>query len=89
MYDSYRLHEITADSQTSQRGGLRILSFSSFPSLGCTPKGQEGVNGDTFSIKAPKEYSKKFAAIFKGIFLTRGNVLRIFFWFVEDFGAPL
>ena len=27
---------------------------------------QVGMNGDTFSIKAPKECSKKFAATFKG-----------------------
>ena len=47
------------------------------------------MNGDTFSIKAPKECSKKFAATFKGKFLTRGNFLRIFFLFLEDFGAPL
>ena len=30
---------------------------------------QVGMNGDTFSIKAPKECSKKFAAIFKRKFL--------------------
>ena len=42
-----------------------------------------------FSIKAPKECSKKFAAIFKGKFLTRGHVLRIFVLFLEDFGPPL
>ena len=47
------------------------------------------MNGDTFSIKAPKECSKKFAAIFQGKFLTRGNVLRIFFLFLEDLGVPL
>ena len=47
------------------------------------------MNGDTFSIKAPKECSKKFAATFKGKFLTRGNVLRTFSLFLEDFGAPL
>ena len=47
------------------------------------------MNGDTFSIKAPKACSKKLAATFKGQFLTRGNVLRIFFLFLEDFGAPL
>ena len=47
------------------------------------------MNGDTFSIKAPKECSEKFAASFKGEFLTRGNVLRIFFLFLEGFGAPL
>ena len=46
------------------------------------------MNGDTFSIKAPKECSKKSAATSKGKFLTRGNVLRIFFFFLEDFGAP-
>ena len=45
--------------------------------------------GDTFSIKAPKECSKKFVATFKGKFLTRGNVLRIFLLFSDDFGAPL
>ena len=50
---------------------------------------QVGMNGGAFSIKAPKECSKKFAATFKGKFLTRGNVLRIFFLFLEDFGAPL
>ena len=48
-----------------------------------------GMNGDAFSINAPEECSKKFAATFKGNFLTRGNVLRIFFLFLEDFGAPL
>ena len=45
------------------------------------------MNGDSFSIKAPKECSKKFAATFKGHFLTRGNVLRIFFLFFEDLGG--
>ena len=34
------------------------------------------MNGDTFSIKAPKECSEKFAATFKEKFLPRGNVLR-------------
>ena len=38
------------------------------------------MNGDTFSIKSPKECSKKFAATFKGKFLSKGNVLRIFFF---------
>ena len=47
------------------------------------------LNGDTFSIKAPEECSKKFAATFNGKFLTRGNILRIFFLFLEDLGAPL
>ena len=44
------------------------------------------MNGDTCSVKAPKECSKKFAATFKGKFLTRGNVLRRFFLFLEDLG---
>ena len=47
------------------------------------------MTGDAFSIKAPKECSKKFAATFKGKSLTRGNVLRVFFLFLEDVGAPL
>ena len=47
------------------------------------------MNGDTFSIKAPKECSKIFAATFKGKFLTRGNVLTKFLSFLEDFGMPL
>ena len=35
---------------------------------------QVGMNGDTFCIKAPKkECSKKFAATFKGKFLTKKN----------------
>ena len=34
---------------------------------------QAGMNGDTFSIKAPKECSNKFAATFKRKSLTRGN----------------
>ena len=50
---------------------------------------QVGMHGDTFSIKAPKECSKKFAAILKGKFLTRGNVLRIYLLLLEDFAAPL
>ena len=50
---------------------------------------QVGMNGDTFSIKAPKECSKKFAATLKGKFLTRENVLRLSVLFLEDFGAPL
>ena len=48
---------------------------------------QVGMNGDTFSIEAPKECSKKFAVTFQGTFLTRGDVLRIFFLFSEDFGG--
>ena len=47
------------------------------------------MNGDTFSIKAPKECSKKFAATFQEKFLTRGNVLIMFFLFLEDVGLPL
>ena len=47
---------------------------------------QVDMNGDAFSIKAPKECSKKFAATFEGNFHTRGKVLRIFFLFLEDFG---
>ena len=50
---------------------------------------QIGMNGDTFSIKAPKECSKKFAATLEGKTLTRGNVLRILFLFLDDFGVPL
>ena len=46
------------------------------------------MNGDTFSIKAPKECSKKFGATLRRKFLTRGNVLRIFFLFLEDLGVP-
>ena len=53
------------------------------------PDFQVGMNGDTCSIKAPKECSEKFAATFEGKFLTRANVPRIFFMFLEDFGAPL
>ena len=41
---------------------------------------QVGMNGDTFSIKAPKECSQKFAANFKEKSLTRGNVLTIVFF---------
>ena len=47
------------------------------------------MNGDTFTIKAPQECSKKFGATFKGKFFTRGNVLRIFSLFLDDFRAPL
>ena len=47
------------------------------------------MNGDAFSIKAPEESSKKFAATLRGKFLTRGDVLRIFFSFLVDFGVPL
>ena len=50
---------------------------------------QVDMNGDTLSIKAPKECSKKFDATLKGKFLTRGDALRIFFMFLEDFGVPL
>ena len=46
------------------------------------------MNSDTFSVKAPKECSMKFAATFKRKFLTRGHVLKIFFLFLEDVGAP-
>ena len=45
------------------------------------------MNGDTLSIKAPRECSKKFVATFKGITFTRGNVLRVFLFFLEDFGV--
>ena len=43
---------------------------------------QVGMNGDAFAVKAPNEWSKKFAATF-------GNILRIFCLFLEDLGAPL
>ena len=46
-----------------------------------------GMTGDAFSIKAPKESSKKSAATLEGKSLTRGNVLRILFLFLEDFGG--
>ena len=46
------------------------------------------MNGDTSSIKAPNECSKKFIATLKGKSLTR-NVLRVFFLFLEDVGVPL
>ena len=46
------------------------------------------MNGDTFSIEALQECSKKFAATLRGEFLTRGNVLRIFLLFLEAFWAP-
>ena len=63
-----------------------------FPKYLCNPLGlivQVGMNGDAFSMKAPKEWSQKFVATFKEKFLTRGNVLRILFLFLADFGAPL
>ena len=47
------------------------------------------MNGDTFSIKAPKECSKKFAATVKRKFLARGNVLRIFAMFLEGLRGRL
>ena len=47
------------------------------------------MNGDTFSMKAPNECSKNFAATFKRKWLTRGDVLRIFLLVFEDFGVPL
>ena len=50
---------------------------------------QGGMKGDTFSVNAPKECSKKFVATFKRNFLTTGNALRTFFLFLEDFGVPL
>ena len=65
----------------TENGFTRGLSFNT--------NSQAGMTGDTTSRKAPKECSKKFAATFKGKFLTRGNVLRIFDLFKEEFGAPL
>ena len=65
------------------------LQFWRFSELILISFGQVSMNGDTFPRKAPKECSMKFVAVFKGKFLTRGNVLRIFFLFLEDFGAPL
>ena len=44
------------------------------------------MNDDAFSIKGTKECSKKFAAALRRKFLTRGNLLRIFFLFLEDLG---
>ena len=41
----------------------------------------------TLFFQGTKECSKKFAAIFKGKFLTRGNVLRIFLLFLQDLGG--
>ena len=47
------------------------------------------MNGEAFSIKAPEEFSKKFAATLKGNSLTKGDVFRIFLLFLEDFLVPL
>ena len=45
----------------------------------CFP--QVGMNGDAFSIKAPKECSKKFAAILKGNLLPEEMFLGYFLSF--------
>ena len=47
------------------------------------------MNGYTFSIKIPKEFSKKFAASLRRKPLSRGKVLRVFFLSLEDLGVPL
>ena len=54
-------------------------SFAGISRTQVCAKNQVGMNGDTFSTKAPKECSMKFVAPFKGMFLTRGNILRIDF----------
>ena len=41
-------------------------------------RNQVGMNGDTLSIKAPKQCSKKFAATSTRKFFARRNVFRIF-----------
>ena len=45
------------------------------------------MNGNTFSIKAPKECSKKFAATLIGKSVTRGNVLSIFSFCSQKIGG--
>ena len=47
------------------------------------------MNGDAFSIKAPKNVLRSLLPPINEKVLTRENVLRIFFFFSEDFGAPL
>ena len=73
-------YSVEANFEVSKTLDLRQFGAPSF---------QVGMNGETFSIKAPKECSKKFVGTFKGRFLTRGNVLRIFFLVLEHFGVPL
>ena len=51
------------------------LKFESSSDNGCL--NLVGMNGNTLSMNAPKECSKKFVATFQGKFLTRGHVLRI------------
>ena len=48
-------------------------------SLRSSSPSQVRMHGDTFSIQAPKECSKKFAATLRRKFLTRGNVLEYSF----------
>ena len=42
-----------------------------------------------FFTKAQKDVLRSLLPLFKGKFITRGNVLRNFLLFFEDFGAPL
>ena len=84
----------SAEAPTIKRKGGVAIENMFDNAEGCRPSPfwgfpQVGVNGDAFSLKAPKECSEKFASTFKGKFLTRGSVLRIFILFLEDFGAPL
>ena len=67
-----------------------VLNPQRMDQLESTLLSKVGMNGDTFSIKTPKECSKKFAATCKGKFLTRRNVLRIFFFILRRFwGASI
>ena len=70
------------ETQGKQSFGWDILGFWPGHPEGAREVCQVGMNGDTFSIKTPKNCSKKFVAILKGnslpedIFLESCFVLR-------------
>ena len=64
---------------------LGVFDLSHFDLL----KRQPDMNGDTFSVKAPKNVLRSFAATPRGKLLTRGELLRICSLFLEDLGVPL
>ena len=79
-----------ASHQIPAAGIQRVTLFGCSSLKKYPPRGSGRHEWRHLSLKAPKECSKKFAATFKGKFLTRGNVLRIFLlFFLEDLGVPL
>ena len=81
--------KISSPGDLKVQNRSRIQKIVSRPTLREDHVCQVGMNGDTFSIKAPKESSKKFAATLKGNSFPEEMFLEHFFVLRKFWGASI